>query len=51
MIANFATLADEAAKTAGDQNVKGSVHQERKFWTLARDQGSGFPFSSEIELV
>ena len=38
-------LADEAAETSGDENVKGFVAHERKFWTLpAGDQSSRASF-------
>ena len=38
-------LADKAADTSGDENVKGFVAHERKFWTLpAGDQSSRASF-------
>ena len=38
-------LADEAAETSGDENVKGFLAHERKFWILpAGDQSSRASF-------
>lgn len=52
VIAIFVIVADGAAKSVGDQSMKGSVYHERKFWTLpARQQGSELLFGSISNFV